>query len=484
MTRKLSNLQPENVFRIFEEICGIPHGSGNTDAISDYCVAFAKEHNLECEKDEHNNVIIRKNATPGYENHPTVIIQGHLDMVCEKKPDSSHDFMKDGLDLYVEDGYVKAKGTTLGGDDGIAVAYALAILEDKTMMHPAIEAVFTVDEEIGMHGADAMDMSSLKGKYLLNIDSEEEGILLTSCAGGLTASITIPVSYMDVFEDAKECVIEIGGLMGGHSGTEIICGRANAHKILGRLLLRMNQTVRYGIASIEGGSKDNVIACNAKVKVFVVGEDVDTLKEVADELCKELLTEYRGVDDGLFIKVSENEASHGKIIDYKARECLTFLLVNAPNGVMKMSADIDGLVETSLNCGVLNLDEDSIHMGFSVRSSVESAKWALYEQLEYLAEFLGCECENFGSYPGWQYKADSKLREIMLEVYKEQYGKDPQVTAIHAGLECGIFADRIPGIDIVSYGPDICDIHTVKERLNIESAARVWEFTKEVLKRL
>lgn len=484
MTKILNNLKPQKVFDFFEEICAIPHGSKNTGAISDYCVEFAKKRNLRCIKDEHNNVIIFKDASKGYENHPVVIIQGHLDMVCEKTPDSDHDFTKEGLSLYVEDGFVRAKDTTLGGDDGIAVAYALAVLDDDSIAHPPIEAVFTVDEEIGMLGADAMDMSPLKGRYLLNIDSEEEGIFLTSCAGGLTAGIKIPVVYTEVTEDVEECEIEIGGLLGGHSGTEIIRGRANAHKLLGRLMLILNSSVRYGISEIAGGTKDNAIACNVRVKAFVVKEDIEELIEIAEELNRDLLTEYRNCDDGIYIKVTRTGNTTGKMIDSKSRERLTFVLVNAPNGVVKMSADIEGLVETSLNCGVLNLGSESIQIGFSVRSSVESAKWAVYEQLEYLAEFLGCECEFTGNYPGWQYKPDSRLREIMLEVYEEQYGKKPGVTAIHAGLECGIFADRLPGIDIVSFGPDILDIHTAKERLSIESVERVWEFVLEVLKRL
>ncbi len=484
MTKILNNLEPKRVFEIFEELCAIPHGSKNTDAISEYCVNFAKEHQLSWTKDSHNNVVIKKCASKGYEDHPGVIIQGHLDMVCEKTPESAHDFQKDGLQLCVENGFVHAKDTTLGGDDGIAVAYALAILEDESIQHPAMEAVFTVDEEIGMLGADAMDMSGLNGRYLLNIDSEEEGVFLTSCAGGLSVDIKIPVTFEEITDDVKECEIEITGLLGGHSGTEIIRGRANAHKLLGRLLLLLNGCVRYGISEITGGSKDNAIACNVKIKAFVVKEDISTLMEVAEELNQDLLTEYRGCDDGIQIQITQNEKTSGRMISSKAKEILTFLLVNAPNGVMKMSSEMEGLVETSLNCGILNLKEDAIRIGFSVRSSVESAKWALYEQLEYLAEFLGCECSFTGNYPGWQYRADSRLRNIMLEVYEEQYGEKPEITAIHAGLECGIFADRLGEIDIVSYGPDILDIHTVKERLDIASVERVWKFTLEVLKRL
>lgn len=484
MTKILNNLEPKKVFEFFEDICSIPHGSGNTEAISEYCVNFAKERNLRFVKDEHNNVIIFKAASEGYEDHSAVIIQGHLDMVCEKTSESNHDFLNDPLELYIEDGFVKAKDTTLGGDDGIAVAFALAILDDENMAHPAIEAVFTVDEEIGMLGADAMDMSPLKGKYLLNIDSEEEGIFLTSCAGGMSAYIEIPVAYDDISEDVEECVIEITGLLGGHSGTEIIRGRANAHKLLGRLMLTMNQTVRYGISAISGGTKDNAIACNVKVNAFVVKEDIEELIEIAKEVNEQLVSEYRNVDDGIKINVTRTGNTSGKMINAKAKELLTFILMNSPNGVQKMSADIEGLVETSLNCGILNMDEERIQLGYSIRSSVETAKWAVYEQLEYMADFLGCECEFKGNYPGWQYNPDSRLRQIMIDVYEEQYGCTPQVTAIHAGLECGIFADKLEDVDIVSFGPDIFDIHTFNECLSIESVERVWKFTVEVLGRL
>lgn len=484
MTKILNNLEPKKVFEFFEEICNIPHGSGNTGAISQYCADFAKERNLRFIKDENNNVIIFKDASKGYEDHPTVIIQGHLDMVCEKTPDSNHDFFNDSLELYIEDGFVKAKDTTLGGDDGIAVAFALAILDDANMSHPPIEAVFTVDEEIGMLGADAMDMSPLKGKYLLNIDSEEEGIFLTSCAGGMSAYIEIPVSYEEISEDVEECVIEITGLLGGHSGTEIIRGRANAHKLLGRLMLILNQTVRYGISAIAGGTKDNAIACNVKVNAFVVKEDIEELIEIAKEVNEQLVSEYRNCDDGIKINVTRTGNTSGKMINVKSKELLTFVLMNSPNGVQKMSSDIEGLVETSLNCGILNMDDERIMLGYSIRSSVESAKWAVYEQLEYMADFLGLGCEFKGNYPGWQYNPDSRLRQIMIDVYEEQYGTKPQVTAIHAGLECGIFADRLEGIDIVSFGPDIFDIHTFKERLSIKSVERTWKFTAEVLSRL
>ncbi|MCM1468395.1 MAG: aminoacyl-histidine dipeptidase [Alistipes sp.] len=485
MTGKLSDLQPKRVFEIFEELCAVPHGSGNTDAVSDYCVEFARARNLDAKKDGFNNVVITKPASKGYEDHEGVILQGHLDMVCEKTKESDHDFKTDGLRLYVEDGFIKAKDTTLGGDDGIAVAIALAVLEDDTLAHPPLTAVFTVDEEIGMLGASAMDMSDLCGKYLLNIDNEEEGVFLTSCAGGIRADVVIPAPGVSV-SGAAQCEIVIDGLNGGHSGTEIHRGRANAHKIFGRLLYMLNGNVRYSISGLRGGTMDNAIARSLTANVLVEKEDIGALRDTAQKLVRELREEYRGVDDGIRITVTETETAGNSMMTPKAKEILTFFLMNCPNGVIKMSADIDGLVETSLNCGILEYDEanEEIHVGFAIRSSIESAKMAVYDQIEYLAQFLGCECSGRGNYPGWQYQKDSRLRELFGELYREQTGKEAKFTAIHAGLECGIFAGRLPGLDILSYGPDILDIHTVSERLDIESAARTYELTVNALKRL
>ena len=485
MTGKLSNLQPKRVFEIFEELCAIPHGSGDLDAISDYCVEFARERNLAAKKDEFKNVVITKPASKGYEDHDGVILQGHLDMVCEKTKESLHDFKTDGLSVYVEDGFVKAKDTTLGGDDCIAVAIALAVLEDDTLEHPPLTAVFTVDEEVGMLGAVAMDMSDLSGKYLLNIDNEEEGVFLTSCAGGIRVDVVIPAPKVSV-SDVAECEIVIDGLAGGHSGTEIHRGKANAHKVFGRLLHMLNDKVRYSVSELHGGAMDNAIACFLQAKVLVEKEDIELLCDIAGKLEGELKTEYRGVDDNIRITVTKTQGMGTAMMTPKAKEILTFFLMNCPNGVIKMSADIDGLVETSLNCGILEYDEanEEIHVGFAIRSSIESAKMAVYNQIEYLAQFLGCECESSGNYPGWQYQKESGLRTLFEELYQEQTGKKAEFTAVHAGLECGVFAGRMPELDIISYGPDILDIHTVLERLSVESVARTYELTLNALKRL
>jgi dipeptidase D len=484
MTRKLSQLEPDKVFEFFEDLCMIPHGSGNTTAVSDYCVRFAQKRGLRYIKDEHNNVIIYKAASNGYEDHPGVIIQGHLDMVCEKEPSSSHDFERDGLNIIVEDGFVRADKTTLGGDDGIAVAYALAVLDDDTIAHPPIEAVFTVDEEVGMLGADAMDMSQLSGKYLLNIDSEEEGVFLTSCAGGMRADISLPVGYIPVDEEMNQYRIELTGFEGGHSGTEIDKYHANAHIVFGRLLFALNANVRYSIAGITGGTKDNAIGSHVCADIMAHKEDEDILFEIAEIVNNEILSEYHGSDDNIKITVSKTDKTYDRMISLKTREKLTFILVNAPDGVVKMSQDIKGMVETSLNCGMLKLTDNAIELGYLIRSSIESAKLFIYHKLEYIADFLGCEISYSGEYPGWNFRQNSELRRIMTQVYKEQYKKEPVVTAIHAGLECGIFADKIDDVDIVSLGPDIYDIHTPRERLDIESVKRVWKFLLEVLKRL
>lgn len=479
MSKILNNLKPSDVFSYFEDICDIPHGSRNTKEISDYCVAFAKEHHLDYIQDEYNNVIIRKAASKGYEDHDTVMIQGHLDMVNEKTADSLHDFDTEGLTLKIDGDYVMADNTTLGGDDGIAIAYALAVLADDTLAHPAIEAVFTVDEEIGLLGATALDCSGLKAKYLLNVDSEEEGIFLSSCAGGITASLELPVEYEGI--EGVSCNIIIDGLLGGHSGSEIDKGRANAHVLLGRMLYALNEEVPYAIVSIKGGGKDNAIASYVNMEILVEKDYMEALEKILHTLNENFLEEYKGTDDGIRITLIQNDEKQCDAIIGKSKMFITYLLMNIPNGIVKMSHDIKGLVETSLNCGILELDDTKFRLGFAVRSSKASSKYALCDRLRFLVEFIGGEITFEGDYPGWKYEENSRLRQIMCQEYRKLYGKEAKVEAIHAGLECGIFADKMPGIDMISFGPDMKDIHTPKERLSVSSVARTWELIKAVL---
>ena len=479
----LSGLKPEKVFYYFEELCKIPHGSYHTKQISDYLVQFAKERNLECSQDDSNNVVIRKAASAGYEDAPVVILQGHCDMVCEKTADSTHDFEKDGLDLMIEGDYVTANGTTLGGDDGIAVAYALAILDDDTLKHPALEVVITTDEEVGLLGAKALDCSQLNGKYLINMDSEEEGYLWVSCAGGLSAITTIPVRYQEVGGEKYELVIS--GLNGGHSGAEIDKNRANSNKLIGQALFTLEQDIPFCLTALEGGTKDNAIPRLSKA-VFVADKEAEeAIFAAAEKLQNDWRTEYTGTDEGITVTVKKiGETTAEKALEQVSQEKIIFFLVQVPYGIQKMSGSIEGLVETSINPGILMLNEEECKIVSSVRSSIDSAKDALTAKVCYLSEFLGGDCVTEGDYPAWEYRKESKMRDIMVDSYKELFGDGPEVKAIHAGLECGLFYEKIEGLDAVSFGPTMKDIHTTEEVLSISSTARMWDYLVKVLENI
>lgn len=478
--RALENCEPKRVFYYFEELCKIPHGSGNTKQISDYLVSFAKEHGLEYVQDEMNNVVIYKPATEGYEDAPAVILQGHMDMVCEKRPDVDHDFTKDPLNISVKDGYVTANGTTLGGDDGIAVAYGLALLESKDLAHPALEVLITVDEEIGLLGAEGFDCSVLKGKRLINLDSEAEGSLWISCAGGLSGISTIPVQRVEA--EGQKAAVKITGLMGGHSGAEIDKKRANANVLMGRFLYSLQQETAYEIISLAGGQKDNVITREADAELLV--EDINSVKACAEKLQKGFREEYAGTDEGITVEITDLGVASAKVLHPTSREKVLFFLMEVPFGIQKMSGSIDGLVETSTNIGIVKLGEDEFLGSSSVRSSVEAAGAALSDKICYLTEFLGGEYTVQGAYPAWEYRKDSPLRDQMVEVYEEMYGEKPNVVAIHAGLECGLFYKKIEGLDCVSLGPNMKDIHTSEEVLDIASTERVWKYLVKVLESL
>ena len=477
----LKGLEPASVFRFFEEICGIPHGSGDTKRISDYCVRFAEERGLEYRQDEFNNVIIRGKGTPGYENAAPVMLQGHIDMVCEKEADCDIDFSKEGLRLRLENGIVTADGTTLGGDDGIAAAYMLAILDSETIPHPPLECVFTVDEEIGMLGAAAMDMSDLKSRIMLNIDSEDEGFLLVSCAGGMTARCLVPVERAAMSGTKAE--IKVTGCMGGHSGTEINKGRANASMVLGEVLEALRKEIPFRLVSVNGGLKDNAIPREAAAEL-VFADDAGAAGKIA-ALSDDLQKRFADTDPGIRIEYTAVPAgqSFGPMTE-ESTERVIRALKSLPNGVQKMSADIEGLVQTSLNLGIMKTEESRVSFAFSVRSSVEEEKQALRKELEKVTTALGGTVEVQGEYPAWEYRKESPLRDLMVEVFTEQYGKAPVVQAIHAGVECGLFSGQLPGLDCVSFGPDMKDIHTPKESMDVESVRRTWDYLLEILRRL
>ena len=478
--RVLENLQPARVFYYFEEIAKIPHGSGNTKQISDYLVEFAKEHSLEHYQDEVNNVIMIKEATAGYENSDPIIIQGHMDMVCEKESDCTIDFEKDGLDLFVEDGFVKARGTTLGGDDGIAVAYALALLESSEYAHPRLEVVITIDEETGMDGAYAIDLSMLKGKKMLNIDSDEEGVFLTSCAGGTAVKALIPVKRNT--EDGVVLNVKVDGLFGGHSGGEIHKERGNASILMGRVLNNIAKEVPFGIITLAGGLKDNAIPRECNASILVPAEGVARVEEIIAATSEVLKKEFFSSDAGVQVTSVNAGTQSADILDFTSLNKVLCYLRMVPNGVQNMSQAIPGLVETSLNLGIMELKEDVFMTETSIRSSVRTRKEDVRDRLINIIEVCGGEAEVMGDYPAWEYKAESKLREEIAVAFKNVYGKEVKFDAIHAGLECGILSEKIEGLDCVSFGPQNFDIHTPQERLNIESTERVWNFLVEFLK--
>lgn len=482
MNRVLNGLKPEAVFKFFEDICNIPHTSYHTNLISDYCENFAMDRGLKYVRDELGNVIIYKDASCGCESAPVTIIQGHLDMVGAKREDSSHDFLTDPLQLLIKDGFVTADGTTLGGDNGIAVAMALAILDDDSIKHPALEIVLTVDEEVGLCGAEAIEPANLSGKYLINLDSDDEGIFLTGSAGGLGADLSLNVNLTE-YEGVKLQLI-ICNLTGGHSGAEIGTGRPSANVLMGRLLKNIDDLADYYIYSIKGGEVDNAICQKCVACIVADSAELPQIRMVCEKVMNELRQEYRGIDDDITILCEEKESGCYNVCDDYGREKILCLLRNLPYGVMARNAYDVNLVETSLNPGILTFESGVFKLVYSVRSSVESAKRELADRLEYLIEFLGGTYGESGNYPAWTYKPDSRLRDIISSTYEDMYGSKPEFTTIHAGLECGVFSDKLPGVDIVSYGPDMKDIHTFNERLSIESTERVYNFTLKLLENI
>lgn len=479
-----NQLEPAKVFEYFEEIAAIPHGSRNTKGISDYLAEFAKKHALEYYQDASNNIVIIEEATTGYENAEPIIIQGHMDMVCEKENDCDIDFLKEGLSLYVDGDFLKAKGTTLGGDDGIAVAYALALLDSPEIAHPRLEVVITVDEEIGMLGAEAIDLSMLKGHKMLNIDSDVEGHFLTSCAGGMTACTKIPVTFQH--QTGLVAKVTVTGLEGGHSGSEIDKEHANANIVMGRVLENISEAMEVGIVSLAGGLKDNAIPRECAAELLIHKEKKDVLEQILNGLEETLRKEYSVADPNVTLQVEISGEKDAEILSYTSMTKVIFYLRNVPNGVQNMSQVMPGLVETSLNLGIMELIKEGAQgelcLTASVRSSVSSRKADLASRLTMLAEFLGGEMTISGDYPAWEYRADSDIRETVSSVYKELFGEKPVFEAIHAGLECGILSGKIENLDCVSFGPNNFDIHTPKERLSISSTEKIWKLLVEFLK--
>lgn len=481
MLEALKAVDYKKVFYFFSELAAIPHGSGNVGAMADYLENFAKERNIRYNRDSADNIIFYKPATEGYEALPTVILQGHMDMVCEKDADSDHDFTKDGLKLMFDGEWLSADKTTLGGDDGIAVAYCLALLEDTEAKHPALEMIITTEEEVGMDGAKALDGSLLSGKYMINIDSEEEHMVLCGCAGGMRVTAELPMER--VIAGGRRVQVALRGLFGGHSGVEIDKGRTNAVLFLARYLFTLRDKVSFLLEEYSGGQKDNAIPREADAVLVFREETAEEDLLVARQLAAALTEEIRsGEPEAAFIFTMEEEAvPEVPVVHPRSFEKFLFLLMQTPNGVQTMSSDIPGLVESSLNLGICKLEAMKAVCLWSLRSSKKSYLHYLRDKLMYLAGFLGADCEPSAEYPGWEYRPESKLRDVYTATYEELFGKKPELATIHAGLECGLLNEKIPGLDCISIGPDMKDIHTPAERLHVESSLRIYRLLEKLL---
>ena len=477
----LQKLKPKQVFHYFEELTAIPRCSGNEKQVSDYLVGFAKARKLKVFQDKALNVIIKKPGTPGYEKSPAVIIQGHMDMVCGKSEKSTHDFAKNPISLKIDGDFLRADGTTLGADNGIGVAYGLAIMDSKDIPHPPLELLVTTDEETGMHGAATLKTTHLTGKTLLNIDAEEEGVFFVSCAGGMTLVSELNPRWKKTSSSGLH--IKISGLKGGHSGLEIVQQRANAIKVLGRILDAARKGGDFHISTISGGSEHNAIAKEAQVIVAASGAILKKIKTIVTHFSKDLKKEFASADPDLQVAVASVEKVTTYLTGGTTRRLIDFLLI-APNGVHSMSPDLENLVESSVNIGVLEQPGKSIKITISVRSCVNSIREEIIRGLEALAKMVNAKTSRTSEYPAWYYQADSKIRDLCVSVYKDVSGSDAHIRAIHAGLECGILKEKLPKTDMISFGPNLYNVHTPDEHLSIRSVANVWAFLTAILAKL
>jgi len=484
MTNSYENLTPHLVFKYFAEISKIPRGSGNEKAISDYLVGFAKERGLQVIQDKAWNVIIKKPGTSGYEKAPTVIIQGHMDMVCDKNKDTVHDFEKDPIKLRIEGDMLYASDTTLGADDGIAVAYGLALLDSDDIPHPPLEILMTVEEEVGLNGAAVLDTKELKGRLLINIDSEEDDKLLVGCAGGVRVKEYLPISWENAKAGMLPCNISIKGLFGGHSGAEIHRGRGNSNKLMGRLLNDLSLDLEYYIREINGGLKMNAIPREAEVVILINPADYSKLEANIHKWDSTFKNELRVSDPGVSINVEKISRQIDSVFSRETAKKAVASLILIPSGVQTMSMDIEGLTESSTNLGVVITSDNEICFENAARSSVRSLKYNIFNQIKMVADTLGARFEPDSDYPEWEYNPNSKLRSLFIDVYKRKYGSEPGIVMVHGGVECGLFGEKMPGIDMVSIGANMYDVHTPKEHISISSIGKTWEYLLEVLKEI
>ncbi|MBU3181813.1 aminoacyl-histidine dipeptidase [Clostridium psychrophilum] len=485
MLEKLKNLNSFNAFKYFKEMNEVPRGSGNEKAISDWLVNFAKEHKLQVIQDKALNVIIKKAGTKGYENAPGIILQGHMDMVCEKNVNVKHDFLKDPIEFIVEGDVLRANGTTLGADDGIAVAFSLAVLASNSISHPPIELLVTAGEEIGMVGAQAVDPKNLHGKILINIDSEEEGKLLVSCAGGVREKIKLPIIWEEADQSFISANIKLTGLKGGHSGMEINKERGNANKIMGRFLIDLKSVIDFKINSISGGAKNNAIPRHADAIILFRENHKKIVIEKLSEWNFILKNELKITDPDIDLSIEIMNNKVNKVFSQETATKALQILFLIPNGVKSMSMAIEGLVQSSTNIGIVITNDKNIVFDSAIRSSVRTLKKSICDETIVIAEMVGATIEFEANYPEWEYNSKSKIMLLLKNVYNDLYGKMPEIAAIHAGLECGLFSEKFEGnIDQISLGPDIYDAHTPSEHLSIASADRMWNYLLAVLKQI
>lgn len=479
----LQDCQPQSVFRHFEQISRLPHGSHNEKAVSDYVVGVASSCGLWCFQDEAGNVIVKKNATAGYEDALGVILQSHLDMVCQKAPDAHHDFLKDPITLILEGDTVRADRTTLGADDGIGVSMVLALLMAEDIPHPAMEAVFTVNEESGMDGARVLNTQLLTHKRLINLDMEVEGVFTVSCAGGVGAEVALPAVKEPVIDGQRFFSLRLWGLRGGHSGLEIDKGRANANVLMGRLLDALSGRFDLSLASLSGGVMHNAIPDECRAVVGLKTEDETAFLAEIDARRVAFQQTFSKDDPGLTLDCTPARLPHAQYGDSTFR-FLTKLLTTLPDGVNSMSPDIPGLVESSCNLGVVREEEQRFVLVCAVRSAAVDRREQLTEHIREAAAAAMATVSFGDGYPAWAYRAESPLRDQMSAVYYDLYGKSPEISAVHAGLECSLLAQHMPGVDMIAIGPDIRGAHTPLEALSVSSAQRVWTFLLACLARI
>ncbi|WP_392565282.1 aminoacyl-histidine dipeptidase [Utexia brackfieldae] len=480
----LSSLTPKPLWQIFSQICAIPHPSHHEQRITQFVVDFAKAHHIDCELDQAGNILLRKAATPGMEQASSIALQAHLDMVPQKNEETQHDFLVDPIQAYVDGEWVKAKGTTLGADNGIGLASALAILIDQTIEHGPLEVLLTTSEETGMVGAFGLKSGWLKSRYLINTDSEAEGEIFTGCAGGVDFKQFLPIGYANIPEHHDICVhLALKGLKGGHSGCDIHLGRGNATKLLVRFLVEFVDDMDFRIADFSGGSLRNAIPREAFITLTLRQTDYTTLQSLMQDYSAILRNEYQQTEPNLvFTQQLLDKTQVKRVISHDHQRQIIDWLQTAPNGVVRMSNQISGVVETSLNLGVVEIKDNRVSAYYLIRSQVDSAKDAVVSTLISHSQLAGLQYELSGGYPGWQPDPNSALLRLTKHKYQELFSAKAQVMVIHAGLECGLFKTPYPEMDMVSIGPTIVSPHSPDEKVNISSVARYWNLLVATLK--